>query len=115
MINVWLATPTQSQTGKQEPKLAKTEATNPTSLNISHGPTDLSVKPDNVKIKGLQANVSIPKVRAMTPSNDSPPLQFMCKSLLFFAADQWTHLLYTWNQEMLHLHILVSFIFSSFW
>lgn len=72
----WLPTdsgPTQSQTGKQEPKLAKTEATNPTTINISHGPTDLSVKPDNVKIKGLQANVSIPKVRVMTLNNDRPP------------------------------------------
>lgn len=65
--------PTQSQTGKQEPKLSKTEGTNPTT-NISHGPTDLSVKPDNVKIKGLQANVSIPKVRVMTLNNDMPPL-----------------------------------------
>ncbi|CAF94276.1 unnamed protein product, partial [Tetraodon nigroviridis] len=59
-----------SQTGKQEPKLAKTEGTNPTTINISHGPADLSVKPDNVKIKGLQANVSIPKVRAITLNND---------------------------------------------
>uniref|UniRef100_A0A669DJY1 KIAA1109 n=1 Tax=Oreochromis niloticus TaxID=8128 RepID=A0A669DJY1_ORENI len=47
---------------KQEHKLSKTEGTTPGSLNISHGQTDLSVKPDNVKIKGLQANVSIPKV-----------------------------------------------------
>lgn len=64
----WLTTNsghTQSQTGKQESKLIKTEGTNPTTLNISHGPTDLSVKPDNVKIKGLQANVSVPKVRAI--------------------------------------------------
>ncbi|XP_053700675.1 bridge-like lipid transfer protein family member 1 isoform X3 [Synchiropus splendidus] len=51
-----------SQAGKQEHKLSKTEGTTPGSLNISHGQTDLSVKPDNVKIKGLQANVSIPKV-----------------------------------------------------
>ncbi|CAJ1073974.1 transmembrane protein KIAA1109 homolog isoform X10 [Xyrichtys novacula] len=51
-----------SQTGKQEHKLSKTEGTTPGSLNISHGQTDLSIKPDNVKIKGLQANVSIPKV-----------------------------------------------------
>ncbi|XP_030213365.1 bridge-like lipid transfer protein family member 1 isoform X7 [Gadus morhua] len=49
-----------SQTAKQEHKLSKTEGTTPGS--ISHGQTDLSVKPDNVKIKGLQANVSIPKV-----------------------------------------------------
>uniref|UniRef100_A0A3Q1GWN0 Bridge-like lipid transfer protein family member 1 n=1 Tax=Acanthochromis polyacanthus TaxID=80966 RepID=A0A3Q1GWN0_9TELE len=47
---------------KQEHKLSKTEGTTPVSLNISHGQTDLSVKPDNVKIKGLQANVSVPKV-----------------------------------------------------
>ncbi|XP_068608570.1 bridge-like lipid transfer protein family member 1 [Brachionichthys hirsutus] len=51
-----------SQSGKQEQKLSKTEGTTPGSLNISQGQTDLSVKPDNVKIKGLQANVSIPKV-----------------------------------------------------
>nr|XP_020464363.1 uncharacterized protein KIAA1109 homolog isoform X3 [Monopterus albus] len=51
-----------SQTGKQEHKLSKTEGMTPGSLNISHGQTDLSIKPDNVKIKGLQANVSIPKV-----------------------------------------------------
>ncbi|TNN60956.1 hypothetical protein EYF80_028836 [Liparis tanakae] len=51
-----------SQTGKQEHKLSKTEGTTPGSLNITQGQTDLSVKPDNVKIKGLQANVSIPKV-----------------------------------------------------
>ncbi|KAM7376688.1 hypothetical protein PAMP_006401 [Pampus punctatissimus] len=51
-----------SQAGKQEHKLSKTEGTTPGSLNISQGQTDLSVKPDNVKIKGLQANVSIPKV-----------------------------------------------------
>uniref|UniRef100_A0A3Q2U1G3 Bridge-like lipid transfer protein family member 1 middle region domain-containing protein n=1 Tax=Fundulus heteroclitus TaxID=8078 RepID=A0A3Q2U1G3_FUNHE len=40
---------------KQEQNLSKTEAT-------TNGPTEPSVKPDNVKIKGLQANVSIPKV-----------------------------------------------------
>ncbi|KAG7510689.1 hypothetical protein JOB18_028724 [Solea senegalensis] len=51
-----------SQTGKQEHKLSKTEGTTPGSINIPHGQTDLSIKPDNVKIKGLQANVSIPKV-----------------------------------------------------
>uniref|UniRef100_A0A3Q2XJT3 Bridge-like lipid transfer protein family member 1 middle region domain-containing protein n=1 Tax=Hippocampus comes TaxID=109280 RepID=A0A3Q2XJT3_HIPCM len=43
-------------------RLSKNEGTTHGSLNISHGQTDLSVKPDNVKIKGLQANVSIPKV-----------------------------------------------------
>lgn len=61
----------QSQTGKQEPKLSKTEGTTPGSLNISHGQTELSVKPDNVKIKGLQANVSIPKVRPVTQNNEA--------------------------------------------
>lgn len=61
----------QSQTGKQEPKLSKTEGTTPGSLNISYGQTELSVKPDNVKIKGLQANVSIPKVRPMTQNNEA--------------------------------------------
>uniref|UniRef100_A0A3Q1HXG8 Bridge-like lipid transfer protein family member 1 middle region domain-containing protein n=1 Tax=Anabas testudineus TaxID=64144 RepID=A0A3Q1HXG8_ANATE len=55
------STVTESVT-KQEHKLSKTEGTTPGSLNISQGQTDLSVKPDNVKIKGLQANVSIPKV-----------------------------------------------------
>lgn len=64
----------QSQTGKQEPKLSKTEGTTPAPQNMSQGQTDLSVKPDNVKIKGLQANVSIPKVRAVTsPNNERPP------------------------------------------
>ena len=43
--------------------MSKTEGTTPGSINISHGQTDLTVKPDNVKIKGLQANVSIPKVK----------------------------------------------------
>jgi len=57
----------QSQTDKQEHKLSKTEGTTPGSLNITQGQTDLSVKPDNVKIKGLQANVSIPKVRPRDP------------------------------------------------
>uniref|UniRef100_A0A8D3AFL2 KIAA1109 n=1 Tax=Scophthalmus maximus TaxID=52904 RepID=A0A8D3AFL2_SCOMX len=47
---------------KQEHKLSKTEGTTPGSINAPGGQTDLSVKPDNVKIKGLQANVSIPKV-----------------------------------------------------
>ena len=31
-------------------------------MTTTHGQTDLSVKPDNVKIKGLQANVTLPKV-----------------------------------------------------
>lgn len=64
--------PTQSQAGKQEHKLSKTEGMTHGSLNAPHGQTDLSVKPDNVKIKGLQANVSIPKVRPVTPDNERP-------------------------------------------
>nr|XP_061781040.1 bridge-like lipid transfer protein family member 1 isoform X3 [Nerophis lumbriciformis] len=51
-----------SQASKQENQLSKTEGTTQGCLNISNGQTDLSIKPDNVKIKGLQANVSIPKV-----------------------------------------------------
>uniref|UniRef100_A0A3Q2D879 Bridge-like lipid transfer protein family member 1 middle region domain-containing protein n=1 Tax=Cyprinodon variegatus TaxID=28743 RepID=A0A3Q2D879_CYPVA len=47
-------TESSQQALKQEQKLSKTEAAN--------GQTELSIKPDNVKIKGLQANVSIPKV-----------------------------------------------------
>ncbi|XP_014897189.1 bridge-like lipid transfer protein family member 1 [Poecilia latipinna] len=47
-----------SQTAKPEQKLSKPDAATLTSI----GQTELSVKPDNVKIKGLQANVSIPKV-----------------------------------------------------
>lgn len=45
-------------TGKPEHKISKADG----SFNTPHGQTDLSVKPDNVKIKGLQANVTIPKV-----------------------------------------------------
>ncbi|XP_063040632.1 bridge-like lipid transfer protein family member 1 isoform X4 [Engraulis encrasicolus] len=45
---------------KPEHKLSKTET--PASMTTTHGQTDLSVKPDNVKIKGLQANVTVPKV-----------------------------------------------------
>lgn len=81
---------TQSQTGKQEHKLSKTEGTTPGSLNISHGQTDLSVKPDNVKIKGLQANVSIPKVRAMTPNNERCAL---AKSGSSASKESWVMLL----------------------
>ncbi|KAM9433242.1 bridge-like lipid transfer protein family member 1 isoform 4-T4 [Salvelinus alpinus] len=55
------STVTESSSAKQEHKLSKTEGTTG-SLNMPHGQTDLKVKPDNVKIKGLQANVSIPKV-----------------------------------------------------
>uniref|UniRef100_A0A671NFA2 Bridge-like lipid transfer protein family member 1 C-terminal domain-containing protein n=1 Tax=Sinocyclocheilus anshuiensis TaxID=1608454 RepID=A0A671NFA2_9TELE len=43
-------------------KISKTEGTTPGSLSTPHGQTDLSIKPDNVKIKGLQANVTVPKV-----------------------------------------------------
>ncbi|XP_035387614.1 transmembrane protein KIAA1109 homolog isoform X2 [Electrophorus electricus] len=56
------STVSESSTGKPEHKISKTEGTTPGSLNMSHGQTDLSIKPDNVKIKGLQANVTIPKV-----------------------------------------------------
>ncbi|KAG9339853.1 hypothetical protein JZ751_022356 [Albula glossodonta] len=49
------STVSDSTTGKPEQKTTKPEGTTP-------GQTDLSVKPDNVKIKGLQANVTIPKV-----------------------------------------------------
>uniref|UniRef100_A0A8C7STU7 KIAA1109 n=1 Tax=Oncorhynchus mykiss TaxID=8022 RepID=A0A8C7STU7_ONCMY len=55
------STVTESSSAKQENKLSKTEGTTG-SLNTPHVQTDLTVKPDNVKIKGLQANVSIPKV-----------------------------------------------------
>ncbi|XP_072563835.1 bridge-like lipid transfer protein family member 1 isoform X4 [Paramormyrops kingsleyae] len=48
--------------GKHEHKSAKTEGTTLGSLTSPPGQTDLSAKQDNVKIKGLQANVSIPKV-----------------------------------------------------
>ena len=55
--------PNVQSTAKQEHKLSKTEGTTPGLGNTQQGQTDLSVKPpDNVKIKGLQANVSIPKV-----------------------------------------------------
>ncbi|XP_062852110.1 bridge-like lipid transfer protein family member 1 isoform X3 [Trichomycterus rosablanca] len=50
--------PESQSAGKPEHKISKTEGP----LNTPHGQTDLSVKPDNVKIKGLQANVTIPKV-----------------------------------------------------
>ncbi|KAJ8281426.1 hypothetical protein GJAV_G00067550 [Gymnothorax javanicus] len=49
------STVSDSTAGKPEQKTSKPEGTAP-------GQTDLSVKPDNVKIKGLQANVTIPKV-----------------------------------------------------
>ncbi|KAM9476517.1 bridge-like lipid transfer protein family member 1 isoform 2-T2 [Clarias gariepinus] len=48
----------ESSTGKPEHKISKADG----SLHTPHGQTDLTVKPDNVKIKGLQANVTIPKV-----------------------------------------------------
>uniref|UniRef100_A0A8C7RE07 KIAA1109 n=1 Tax=Oncorhynchus mykiss TaxID=8022 RepID=A0A8C7RE07_ONCMY len=60
------STVTESSSAKQEHKLSKTEGTTG-SLNMPHGQTDLKVKPDNVKIKGLQANVSIPKVTSFPP------------------------------------------------
>ncbi|XP_051945787.1 transmembrane protein KIAA1109 homolog [Xyrauchen texanus] len=56
------STVSESSTAKQEHKISKTEGIMPGSLKTPHGQTDLSIKPDNVKIKGLQANVTIPKV-----------------------------------------------------
>uniref|UniRef100_A0AAY4AC80 Bridge-like lipid transfer protein family member 1 middle region domain-containing protein n=1 Tax=Denticeps clupeoides TaxID=299321 RepID=A0AAY4AC80_9TELE len=52
------STVTESNSAKPEHKISKTD----TPASMTHGQTDLSVKPDNVKIKGLQANVTIPKV-----------------------------------------------------
>ncbi|XP_016400973.1 bridge-like lipid transfer protein family member 1 isoform X9 [Sinocyclocheilus rhinocerous] len=56
------STVSESSTAKAEHKISKTEGTTPGSLSTPHGQTDLSIKPDNVKIKGLQANVTVPKV-----------------------------------------------------
>ncbi|XP_052469364.1 transmembrane protein KIAA1109 homolog isoform X8 [Carassius gibelio] len=56
------STVSESSTVKAEHKISKTEGTTPGSLSTPHGQTDLSIKPDNVKIKGLQANVTVPKV-----------------------------------------------------
>ncbi|XP_073775872.1 bridge-like lipid transfer protein family member 1 isoform X50 [Danio rerio] len=56
------STVSESSAAKQEHKISKTEGTTPGSLSTPHGQTDLSIKPDNVKIKGLQANVTVPKV-----------------------------------------------------
>uniref|UniRef100_A0A8C1DHH6 KIAA1109 n=1 Tax=Cyprinus carpio carpio TaxID=630221 RepID=A0A8C1DHH6_CYPCA len=56
------STVSESSTTKPEHKISKTEGTTPGSLSTPHGQTDLSIKPDNVKIKGLQANVTVPKV-----------------------------------------------------
>ncbi|XP_052427769.1 bridge-like lipid transfer protein family member 1 isoform X6 [Carassius gibelio] len=56
------STVSESSTAKPEHKISKTEGTTPGSLSTPHGQTDLSIKPDNVKIKGLQANVTVPKV-----------------------------------------------------
>ncbi|TRY60510.1 hypothetical protein DNTS_001480 [Danionella cerebrum] len=52
------STVSESSASKTEYKISKTEG----SLSASHAQTDLSIKPDNVKIKGLQANVTVPKV-----------------------------------------------------
>ncbi|XP_076830292.1 bridge-like lipid transfer protein family member 1 isoform X4 [Brachyhypopomus gauderio] len=56
------STVTEASAGKPEHKISKTEGNVPASMNTPHGQTDLSIKPDNVKIKGLQANVTVPKV-----------------------------------------------------
>ncbi|XP_067277794.1 bridge-like lipid transfer protein family member 1 isoform X2 [Pseudorasbora parva] len=74
------STVSESSTAKAEHKISKTEGTTPGSLSTPHGQTDLSIKPDNVKIKGLQANVTVPKVNLcvlqasieeVSPSNKS--------------------------------------------
>lgn len=92
----------QSQTAKQEQKLSKTEGTTPASLNIPHGQTDLSVKPDNVKIKGLQANVSIPKVKALIP-NDWRPAVFSDQGKLKKQAQNPDSCC-----EMLNIHTMIT-------
>uniref|UniRef100_A0A8C1ZIY2 Si:ch211-233a24.2 n=1 Tax=Cyprinus carpio TaxID=7962 RepID=A0A8C1ZIY2_CYPCA len=54
-------------------KISKTEGTTPGSLSTPHGQTDLSIKPDNVKIKGLQVNICVlqASVEEGSPSNKS--------------------------------------------
>ncbi|XP_041120860.1 transmembrane protein KIAA1109-like isoform X4 [Polyodon spathula] len=47
---------------KHESRGSKIESAAPGSTNLGNKQTDLSAKQDKVKIKGLQANVSIPKV-----------------------------------------------------
>ncbi|XP_066575926.1 bridge-like lipid transfer protein family member 1 isoform X4 [Amia ocellicauda] len=56
------STVSDSSSAKHESRGSKVEGTMPGATNTGHGQTDLSAKQDNVKIKGLQANVSIPKV-----------------------------------------------------
>ncbi|XP_069049556.1 bridge-like lipid transfer protein family member 1 isoform X2 [Lepisosteus oculatus] len=56
------STVSDSSTEKHDSRGSKMEGAVPGSTNTGHGQTDLSAKQDNVKIKGLQANVSIPKV-----------------------------------------------------
>lgn len=74
-------------TTKPEHKISKTEGTTPGSLNTPHGQTDLSVKPDNVKIKGLQANVTIPKVCVsdMVSETDRNCIDQLCLILFIWA------------------------------
>ncbi|MGH0163852.1 UNVERIFIED_CONTAM: hypothetical protein FKN15_068207 [Acipenser sinensis] len=56
------STVSDSASTKHESRGSKIENAAPGSTNSGNKQTDLSAKQDNVKIKGLQANVSIPKV-----------------------------------------------------
>ncbi|XP_051784339.1 bridge-like lipid transfer protein family member 1 isoform X3 [Erpetoichthys calabaricus] len=56
------STVSDSSSMKHESRGSKTDSTAPTCTNSGHVQNDLSTKQDNVKIKGLQANVSIPKM-----------------------------------------------------
>ncbi|RXM98120.1 hypothetical protein EOD39_13560 [Acipenser ruthenus] len=56
------STVSDSGSTKHESRGSKIENAAPGSTNSGNKQTDLSAKQDNVKIKGLQANVSIPKV-----------------------------------------------------
>lgn len=72
-------------TGKPEHKISKNEG----SVNTAQGQTDLSVKPDNVKIKGLQANVTIPKVTMVPLSALWVQGSFQKMTLTFFLMCGW--------------------------
>ncbi|MFT7806383.1 uncharacterized protein KIAA1109 homolog isoform X8 [Arapaima gigas] len=56
------STVSDSNSAKNEHKTSKVENQTVGTMTTAAGQTDLSAKQDNVKIKGLQANVSIPKV-----------------------------------------------------
>lgn len=101
----------QSQTGKQEQKLSKTEGTTPASQNMSQGQTDLSVKADNVKIKGLQANVSIPKVRAVTsPNNERPP----ARAVLVLCSDSFAQRRLAHEIRLLFILVILLSVLNCF-